>query len=118
MRCQPLTDLIKKNAQWVWISERNATFFCSVALRTVLSLSEYCAWEQVRDRATLYLRELGELNGSAPSQADYIDLNWTLPNKSLETCLRQYLQNGATQPFDLVRPSSSESPISHTGHLA
>ena len=59
-------------------------------------------WGQVRDRATLYLRELGSLNGSTPTQSDYIDLKWTLPNKNLETCLRQYLENGATQPFDLV----------------
>ena len=69
----------------------------------------------MRDRATLYLRELGALNGSTPSQSDYIDLNWTLPNKNLETCLRQYLENGATQPFDLVRhpdpaPSLALSP--------
>ncbi|KAK9828275.1 hypothetical protein WJX74_006878 [Apatococcus lobatus] len=73
--------------------------------------------DEVRDRATLYLRELGGLNGSTPSQSDYIDLNWTLPNKNLETCLRQYLENGATQPFDLaiVPAAAAEKPRAETG---
>lgn len=54
---------------------------------------------QVRDRATLYL---SQLTGSAE---EAVQPQWDVPAKNLEASLRAYLQNGATQAFDLVRLS-------------
>lgn len=51
---------------------------------------------QVRDRATLYL---SQLTGSAE---EAVQPQWDVPAKNLEASLRAYLQNGATQAFDLV----------------
>lgn len=59
---------------------------------------------QVRDRATLYL---SQLTGSAE---EAVQPQWDVPAKNLEASLRAYLQNGATQAFDLVRLASSPAP--------
>ena len=72
---------------------------------------------QVRDRATLYLSQL------AGSAEEAVQPQWDVPAKNLEASLRAYLQNGATQAFDLVRlppppppPTPPPTPTAyHTG---
>jgi len=53
----------------------------------------------VRDRATLYLAELGGKAGGAEA----VDVHWDLPARNLEKSLRAYLDNGGEAPFSLVR---------------
>jgi hypothetical protein len=57
------------------------------------------AHAQVRDRATLYLAELGGKAGGAEA----VDVHWDLPARNLEKSLRAYLDNGGEAPFSLVR---------------
>ena len=53
---------------------------------------------QVRDRATLYLKQLaGEAGG-----AGAISSQWQLSARSLEDSLQRYLEGAADAPFDLV----------------
>ena len=53
----------------------------------------------MRDRATLYLKQLGGQAGGEGA----INVTWDIPTKNLERSLRQYLENGADRAFDLVR---------------
>ena len=55
---------------------------------------------QVRDRATLYLAELGGKAGGVEA----VDVQWDVPARNLEKSLRSYLDNGGEAPFSLVRP--------------
>lgn len=55
--------------------------------------------DEVRDRATLYLSQLGGGGGGGPGEA--VQPQWDVPSKNLEASLRAYLQNGAQQAFDL-----------------
>lgn len=61
----------------------------------------------MRDRATLYL---SQLTGSAE---EAVQPQWDVPAKNLEASLRAYLQNGATQAFDLVRLTPSPQCKTH-----
>ena len=59
---------------------------------------------QVRDRATLYLSQLGRGGGGGGGSQEALQPQWDVPSKNLEASLRAYLQNGNQQAFDLVRP--------------
>ncbi len=67
--------------------------------KTCRSRSGRSARAQVRDRATLYLAELGGKAGGAEA----VDVHWDLPARNLEKSLRAYLDNGGEAPFSLVR---------------
>lgn len=54
--------------------------------------------DEVRDRATLYLKQLGGQAGGEEA----INVTWDIPTKNLERSLRQYLENGADRAFDLA----------------
>ncbi len=53
----------------------------------------------MRDRATLYLAELGGKAGGVEA----VDVQWDLPARNLDKSLRSYLDNGGEAPFSLVR---------------
>lgn len=53
----------------------------------------------MRDRATLYLAELGGKAGGVEA----VDVQWDLPARNLDKSLRSYLDNGGDAPFSLVR---------------
>lgn len=63
-----------------------------------------CAAVQVRDRATLYLAELGGKAGGVEA----VDVQWDVPARNLEKSLRTYLDNGGEAPFSLVRRGPGE----------
>lgn len=77
----------------------------------------YDSDDEVRDRATLYLAQLGEVSEEtalAPGTG-LIDPGWNIPAKALESKLNEYLAAGDTaEPFDLstvptVLPPSPKS---------
>ena len=74
----------------------------------------------MRDRATLYLAELGGKAGGVEA----VDVQWDVPVRNLEKSLRTYLDNGGEAPFSLVRPgpgkrSADGKPLAaHVGSLA
>ena len=65
----------------------------------------YDSDDEVRDRATLYLAQLGEVAEDAPLPAgsgNIIDPGWNIPAKALETKLQEYLETENTESaFDL-----------------
>jgi hypothetical protein len=54
--------------------------------------------EQVRDRATLYLEQLGGVAGGTEA----ITTPWAVPGANLEAALKAYLDGPTDAPFDLV----------------
>lgn len=55
---------------------------------------------QVRDRAMLYLEQLGGTAGGPEA----IVSPWPVPGTNLEAALKAYLEGPTDAPFDLVRP--------------
>jgi hypothetical protein len=53
---------------------------------------------QVRDRATLYLDQLGGVAGGTEA----ITAPWAVPGTNLEAALKAYLDGPTDAPFDLV----------------
>ncbi|KAK9837106.1 hypothetical protein WJX81_003075 [Elliptochloris bilobata] len=64
----------------------------------LLSRALYDNDDEVRDRATLYLAELGGKAGGVEA----VDVQWDLPARNLEKSLRSYLENGGEGPFSLA----------------
>ena len=58
----------------------------------------------MRDRATLYLAELGGKAGGVEA----VEVQWDVPARNLEKSLRTYLDNGGEAPFSLVRPGRGD----------
>jgi coatomer subunit gamma len=86
----------------------------------------YDSDDEVRDRATLYLAQLGEVSEDtalAPGSG-LIDPDWNIPAKALESKLNEYLAAGDTaEPFDLscvptVLPPSPKTKSKHQGLAA
>uniref|UniRef100_A0A061RA30 Coatomer subunit gamma n=1 Tax=Tetraselmis sp. GSL018 TaxID=582737 RepID=A0A061RA30_9CHLO len=63
--------------------------------------------DEVRDRATVYLRQLQGLAGGPNKVHAHMDL----PVKNLEACLKYYASNPSDEPFDLaVVPGEVQQP--------
>lgn len=65
----------------------------------------YDSDDEVRDRATLYLAQLGEdaTEEKVKESANLINPEWNIPAKALETKLQEYLDAGdSEEPFDLA----------------
>lgn len=78
----------------------------------------YDSDDEVRDRATLYLAQLGALN-DIDSARSLIAPEWLYPAKNLVSSLEEYLASGDTsQPFDLttVPKQAPPSPTAHKPH--
>ncbi len=78
----------------------------------------YDSDDEVRDRATLYLAQLGALNDIDAARS-LIAPEWLYPAKNLVSSLEEYLAAGDTsQPFDLstVAKQAPPSPSAHKPH--
>jgi len=84
----------------------------------LLKRALYDSDDEVRDRATLYLAQLGASN-DVETARNLIAPEWMYPAKNVISSLEEYLASGdLTQPFDLstVTKKAPPSPSAHKPH--